>query len=437
MKMIKNSASFDLVIPESVEAKIRHLCNRVHDVEWSGTLFYTVEGSLDDGTFKATCIDICVMDIGTSGYTEFKDTEDIIAYRLEHRETLLREGVYEGLIHSHNTFRAFFSGTDESTLISEGSDLNHFLSLIVNNDGQYVARITRKLKSKIKAEAHIVYTKTLEYDTYENQTVIISNDDRSETDKVEERCETIIEYFELTINKAVIEEPFKEIDERLDEIKRTKRFPKSKQVTTILDSQGNPCGSYPYYHQKTDEPSTPIVTFPAKQESKQLSMFGQEEVDDEPFIETFSEFYQTEKVPTNIVKTLCTQLLFGSILADGNANLDLNNFVKKMDKLYNKRFGDFEYDEFAYYRLSNWIESILEQLIGYSVNAEYEAQIAVKYNLGEDYEYEDSDAFIHLYANDMIHFLSCLPESSVKEMMIDELIKMMPKDYELCEPYKK
>ena len=52
-----------------------------------------------------------------------------------------------------------------------------------------------------------------------------------------------------------------------------------------------------------------------------------------------------------------------------------------------------------------------------------------KYNLGEDYEYEDSDAFIHLYANDMIHFLALLPESDVKEMMVDELIKLMPKDY--------
>lgn len=97
---MKNPASFDLIIPEEVEAKIRHLCSKVHDVEWSGTLFYTVEGSLDDGTFKATCVDICVMDIGTGGFTDFRDTPDIINYRLEHG--LLGAGIYEALIHSHN-----------------------------------------------------------------------------------------------------------------------------------------------------------------------------------------------------------------------------------------------------------------------------------------------------------------------------------------------
>ena len=97
--MIKNPTSFKLNIPEEVESKIRHLCSRVSTVEWSGTLFYTVKGSLDDGSFEITCLDICVMDIGTSGFTEFKDSEEIIAYRLEHKETLLKEGVYEGLIH--------------------------------------------------------------------------------------------------------------------------------------------------------------------------------------------------------------------------------------------------------------------------------------------------------------------------------------------------
>lgn len=438
---MKNASSFELVIPEAVEAKIRHLCSKVHDVEWSGTLFYTVEGSLDDGTFKATCVDICVMDIGTAGFTEFKDTEDIISYRLEHRETLLVEGVYEALIHSHNNMPAFFSGTDESTLISEGTDLNHFLSLIVCNAGQYVARITRKLKTKLKAEAHIVYTKSAEYNTYDNQTVVLSSEEVNEVDKTEEKEETVIEYFELRINKAEVAEPFKEIDERLTEIKtkKSKKYPRYYEHSwDTLDEEG------PAYNLPSSFPRS--TTPRGVAQGKQLTIFGQEgkkeaeeekpildsalELDADSSFEELApaEFYLTERVPHKITKTLCTQLLFGSILADGDANIDLTKFVRKMDKVYERRFGNLV-DEFNYYRLSNWIDAILEQLIGYSVDKDYEDEIAKKYNLGTDYEYEESDSFVHLYAHSMIIFLNALPESDVKEMMIDSLINLMPREY--------
>lgn len=409
----------------------------MHDVEWSGTLFYTVEGSLDDGTFKATCVDICVMDIGTGGYTEFKDTEDIITYRLEH--DLLHAGIYEALIHSHNNMSAFFSRVDVDTLISEGTDLNHFLSLIVCNAGQYVARITRKLKSKVKAEARIVYTKTVEYDSYENQRIVISDGETSEATKVEEREEVVIEYFELNINKPVVEEPFKELDERLDEIKRSK-FRGYRGSSYAPSYSGFGQGYQPVILNAQGEPYRREIPAKEPADPRQLSMFaGQEEeeqegpvfppkaqaADEEPF-----EFYTVEKVPFQIVKSLCTQLLFGSILASDQANLNLNTWVEKMDKVYAKRFGNLD-DPASYesLRLRNWIEQFLEHLIGYSVDKKYEDEIADKYGLGDDYEYEDSDAFIHLYACDMITFLEDLPDSDVKDMMIEELTKLMPSDY--------
>lgn len=434
---MKNAVSFDLIIPEEVEAKIRHLCSKVHDVEWSGTLFYTVEGSLDDGTFKATCVDICVMDIGTSGYTEFKDTEDIIAYRFDHRDTLLKEGVYEALIHSHNNMNAFFSGTDQSTLLSEGSDLNHFLSLIVCNAGQYVARITRKLKTRTKAEAHIVYTKTVEYDSYENRKVVISDSETSETDKTEEREEVVVEYFELNINKTPVEEPFRELDERLEEIKRGKY--RYRPVTSygyqtmgypspILNAQGEPYKRVETPIKEENEPENP----------RQLSMFSQEEeYQEEPSFpvktsqdDDFVEFYTVENVPSEIIKTLCTQLLLGSILVTPQSNINLNTWVEKMDKVYAKRFGDFS-DPTSYeaLRLKNWIGQFIENIISYSVDKDYEDKIADKYGLGADYDYEDSDAFIHLYACDMITFLEDLPDSEVKDMMIEVLTKQMPYEY--------
>lgn len=49
-------------------------------------------------------------------------------------------------IMSHNKMNAFFSGEDIQTLTKEGFIRNHFLSLIVNNKGEYVAAITRKVK---------------------------------------------------------------------------------------------------------------------------------------------------------------------------------------------------------------------------------------------------------------------------------------------------
>lgn len=435
---MKNATSFDLIIPEEVEAKIRHLCSKVHDVEWSGTLFYTVEGSLDDGTFKATCVDICVMDIGTTGYTEFKDTEDIISYRLNHRDTLLREGVYEALIHSHNNMKAFFSGTDLNTLLSEGSDLNHFLSLIVCNAGQYVARITRKLKTRTKAEAHIVYTKTVEYNSYEDRRIVITDGETSETDKTEEREETIIEYFELNINKAQVEEPFKELDDRLDEIKRGKYTYRPTTPYTYHPGIG---GYQPPVFNAQGEPYSSAET-PAKEKSgksNQLSMFGHEEVEypSRPAIpvrtpqdDDFVEFYTVEKVPFQILKTLCTQLLLGSILATQQSNINLNNWVEKMDKVYAKRFGNLDNpDSYEVLRLKTWIDQMIENIIGYSVDKDYEDKVAAKYGLDDDYEYEDSDAFIHLYACDMITFLEDLPNSKVKDMMIESLIKQMPHDY--------
>ena len=99
--LAKNSASFDLHIPEYVETKIRHLCSKIHDVEWSGVLFYKTEGEFAEEGFNITCVDILPMDIGNSTFTNFNDTPDIINYRIEHPE-LSNEHIYEGLIHSHN-----------------------------------------------------------------------------------------------------------------------------------------------------------------------------------------------------------------------------------------------------------------------------------------------------------------------------------------------
>lgn len=99
LELIKQPTSFKIFIPEDVEKKIKYLCQRIPYKEWSGTLFYTYEGSMEEEDLVITCKDIYVMDIGTSAYTEFDMSPDVISYMTEHMELL---DCQMGLIHSHN-----------------------------------------------------------------------------------------------------------------------------------------------------------------------------------------------------------------------------------------------------------------------------------------------------------------------------------------------
>ena len=97
--LIKGSSTFKMVIPAEVERQIRFLCERVWSTEWSGVLFYTYEGNLEDGSLKIICKDIYPMDIGSTTYTEFSMSPDVIGYMASNTELL---DCKMGLIHSHN-----------------------------------------------------------------------------------------------------------------------------------------------------------------------------------------------------------------------------------------------------------------------------------------------------------------------------------------------
>lgn len=101
----KHTDIYKLVIPTDVENKIRYLCNKISQVEWSGTLFYTYSGSFEEGTLEIRCVDIFPMDIGSQTYTEFDMSPDVVAYMTDHPELL---NCQMGLIHSHNNMAKQF-----------------------------------------------------------------------------------------------------------------------------------------------------------------------------------------------------------------------------------------------------------------------------------------------------------------------------------------
>ena len=434
LRLVKNASTFKLIIPQEVEAKIRHLCNRVHDVEWSGTLFYKVEGSLYEGSLVATCMDIFVMDIGTGGYTEYSEAPDVISYMCEHPE-LLEEGVFEGLVHSHNHMATFFSGTDTDTLIEEGTNTNHFLSLIVNNAGKYTAGITRKIVDNIKAKVHITYTKNTYYDSFGNNRMILAYNTVSETDKEESKVIEYIEWFEADIDKAEVSNDFEDIDARLSEI----RDNKAKQIRTsrAYNSYNSYIPGYNWNRPDTINDkiaesrtiATPIkngIEDSEDKEPKQLNLFDG--------VDEYTEGVPlciTEHFDEDLINTLAAQLLTGSIIINTNS-IDIEQWVKTMDNTYERRFGPLGFDGKDDYeatcnldRLEAWIESMIEFLI-YTRDEGLLRRLNGENN-DPNNKFDESDT-AEVCAYDLYWVLNALPESKVKDLMMEKLETYLPHD---------
>lgn len=141
IKLVKDSKKYSLTVTKLLEDKIRYLCATFPNKEYSGALFYTVDGEFGSDNLKVTCRDFCLCDIGSSTYTEFETRPEVVSYMCEN--DLL--DCYIGLLHSHNVMTTSPSGTDLDTLKSEGSSMPHFVSLIVNNKGEYTAAITSQI----------------------------------------------------------------------------------------------------------------------------------------------------------------------------------------------------------------------------------------------------------------------------------------------------
>lgn len=127
-------------MPIEVLHQIQYLCKLISKVEWSGALFYTTEGSIEKPeTFKITLKTILPLDMGSSAYTEYNLDErfmDFIEEDFEERCTWKL-----GHIHSHNSMAVFFSGTDMAELNDNAPSHNFYLSLIVNNAMDFLAKV--------------------------------------------------------------------------------------------------------------------------------------------------------------------------------------------------------------------------------------------------------------------------------------------------------
>ena len=383
ISLVQKSGTYNykLIIPAEVERKIRFACQKVWSTEWSGTLFFTHEGSFENNDLVIRCVDIYIMDIGTQAYTEFDMNPDVIAYMTEHSELL---DCQLGLIHSHAGFQTFFSGTDTATLKEEGRDRNNFVSLIVNNAGSYTAAITRRIKSK----------QVMESVSYE----FFGDGEKQDTKKYVSDADEI-EWFYLKIEKEGESYSFPDMAARLEEIKQAKaEKAKKAQIPAYSgNSYGIKAGPANLVRKEIDKPK--VV---------QPTLF--DDVDDLSFDDDYSIPYGQVTFDKATLKSLVLQLITGSIILSNDSKIDIFKWAKSMSALYEKRFGK---GEEGMENFKMWADTYTDYLTWYVTDEKLE-------ELGFD-----ETEICAICAHDMIEELTKLPENDYIKGYIDALQKYL------------
>lgn len=361
--LVKNNRRYKMIIPANVEQKIRFACAAVPNLEWSGVLFYTYTGTFEKCDLTITCKDILVMDVGNATYTEWCADAEVISYMAEN--DLL--DCQMGILHSHASMRAFFSGTDTATLLAEGQDRNNVISLIVNNKGEYEAAITRL----VVTTATVTETGTYQFfGEGEKQ-----YDDEYETEDI------YVEYFMFDIIKKS-PKGLPDFIDRMSEVMK-----KKKPVTQT--AYGNwPTSSWQQPRPAADFSTTPsTVVTTAKPAQTQVNNAAKlkvatpgtvpmpaktEEVKDKGTLTVFPPTTPTGKVnysptamintPADIfIETLALQLVTGNITESYNSTTILDEYVKK--EMYKKFFDRFGYDTSNTSSFMSWLDSTLDFLV--------------------------------------------------------------------------
>ena len=154
-----------VIVPEYVKSQIDYLHLTYPNKEWSGILAYiTKKGNFNSiSDFEFEVIAVYPMDLGKPSYTEFEYNGAIAdLYAAIEAYGYSVEEVKTGMIHSHHNMKAYFSGTDMDELRTNAKKHNYYLSLVVNVDEEYAAKVAFPTKVEVK-ELHKILDDKGEY----------------------------------------------------------------------------------------------------------------------------------------------------------------------------------------------------------------------------------------------------------------------------------
>lgn len=257
----------------------------------------------------------------------------------------------------------FFSGTDRNTLIEEGMDMPHFLSLIVNNAGVYTAKITRRVS---------LQTSKITYPTFGGE---------SKSEEVESTVNEYLEAFPLEIDiqedtsiKDEVTQRIKEIEAEKTAVRETNFSSYTKEEDTFSDGEDGVFSTRKFPLQRT-----PI----------QPTLFPSEEI----FSSKTDGSWVNIEVPQELAQRLLIQLVTGSITAGYSDKFDIEKWCSSvMERAFLRRFPDPQDFE-------NWLDHYIEFLTWYTD--------------WKEVENEDSDMIAKAVAAKLLNMCEQLPDNKV------------------------
>lgn len=349
-QLVKGSSTYKLIVPENVEEKIRYLLRKFSNIEWSGVLFVTHEGSFENNDLVITCKDIYPMDLGNAIFTEFTMNEDVAAYMSENIDLFDCD---LQLIHSHHQMSTQPSGTDLNTLKEEGNEKNCFVSLIVNNAGKYYAAITRKVQTKSEVTVKKLGTS---YEFFGDGPKELEHKDGSTTKVIEKE---VIEYFDLEIERHEVSNSLAYLDDRFDEIAKKKAIEKKNNYDS---SNIAPTGTFfDWMHYKPVPKEQNLFNDASDRELSRIPYLK----DDHMFNQTITDDWQPDpkKIHAAVVHMITCNLIINP------EKFDLKQWITKhMKNVYIKIFGEssiYESKHNTCGAFSEWRDFIIQYTLDY------------------------------------------------------------------------
>lgn len=122
-----------LHICQAIKDKVNYFLSKFPNEEWSGPAWYLAkETDEHDFPIKFEILDFHPLDLGSSVHTEWDSDDFAKILKKKYKTNEQLKQCYIGLLHSHHSMGAYFSGTDTETLEEMAPEKGFYPSLVVS-----------------------------------------------------------------------------------------------------------------------------------------------------------------------------------------------------------------------------------------------------------------------------------------------------------------